>query len=46
MIANYGFEPRCTVGAPAPADEALQTVLKCIITRTVKLITRRGLLVC
>ena len=33
------------VEAPAPTDEALQTVLHKIITRIVKLLTRRGVLV-
>ena len=33
------------VEAPAPTDEALQTVLHKIITRTMKLLTRRGELV-
>jgi len=33
------------VEAPAPSDEALQTVLQKIITRTMKLLTRRGALV-
>ena len=31
--------------APVPTDEALQTVLHKIITRTMKLLTRRGVLV-
>ena len=33
------------VEAPAPTDEALQTVLHKIVTRTVKLLTRRRVLV-
>ena len=33
------------VEVPAPTDEALQTVLHKIITRTMKLLTRRGVLV-
>ncbi len=33
------------VKAPTPTDEALQTVLHKIITRTMKLLTRRGVLV-
>ena len=33
------------VEVPAPSDEALQTVLHKIITRTMKLLTRRGVLV-
>lgn len=33
------------VEAPAPTDEALQTVLHRIISRTMKLLTRRGVLV-
>ena len=33
------------VEAPAPTDEALQSVLHKIITRTMKLLTRRGVLV-
>ena len=33
------------VEAPAPTDEALQAVLHKIITRTLKLLTRRGVLV-
>ena len=33
------------VEVPAPADEALQAVLNKIITRTMKLLTRRGVLV-
>ena len=34
-----------TIEAPAPTDEALQTVLHKIITRLMKLLTRRGVLV-
>ena len=33
------------VEVPAPSDEALQAVLHKIITRTMKLLTRRGVLV-
>ena len=33
------------VEVPAPTNEALQTVLHKIITRTMKLLTRRGVLV-
>ena len=33
------------VEVPAPTDEALQSVLHKIITRTMKLLTRRGVLV-
>ena len=33
------------VEVPAPTDEALQTVLHKIITRTMKLLTRQGVLV-
>ena len=32
-------------GNPAPTDEALQAVLHKIITRTMKLLTRQGVLV-
>ena len=33
------------VEVPAPSDEALQAVLHKIITRTMKMLTRRGVLV-
>ena len=34
-----------SVEVPAPTDEALQAVLHKVITRTMKLLTRRGVLI-
>ena len=38
-------EERMTIAVPAPTDEALQAVLQTVITRMMKLLTRRGVLV-
>ena len=47
LVLDGVYRPRADgtpefVEAPAPTDEALQTVLQKIITRTMKLLTRRG----